>query len=249
MSARRHPQSFVEGISELASDDIRTRFRHLPNGQRWNVLRFSQRVLNNRKLKKDENLRAGSARLIVALLPETFESFDKLLRDCSSPLWYEVQFTMFCALNRNDLSRTDQARVLRLIRDYLLNIQGDAGFAAWKAGDLLGDEWRDSRTVEILGELLFEARFSTGRKAALHGIEHALHGAPEAEGKKLLGSCARQRERTEVLRSGVMPNSRSKDWDAHLRHPQESGIEYPVTEFTSSRGGAWRFARAPLVRH
>ena len=57
MSARRHPQSFVEGISELASDDIRTRFRHLPNGQRWNVLRFSQRVLNNRKLKKDGKLK------------------------------------------------------------------------------------------------------------------------------------------------------------------------------------------------
>ena len=110
---------------------------------------------------------------------------------------------MFCALNRNDLSRTDQARVLRLIRDYLLNIQGDAGFAAWKAGNLLGDEWRDSRTVEILGELLFEARFSTGRKAALHGIEHALHGAPEAEGKKLLAllrQAAREDRSVEVRR-------------------------------------------------
>jgi len=83
------------------------------------------------------------------------------------------------------LEPADQARVLQLIRTYLLSIRTDAGFAAWKAGDLLGDEWRDSDTVEMLGELLLSARYASGRKAALHGIEHALNHATKAEADKL----------------------------------------------------------------
>lgn len=97
------------------------------------------RVLKNFELK-DEKLRAGAVRLIVALLPKTFAALESLLRDCSSPLWYEVHFTIFCALERDNFAPADQARVKQLIREYLLNIRSGSGFAAWKAGDLLGDE-------------------------------------------------------------------------------------------------------------
>jgi hypothetical protein len=175
----------VEGVFELASKSIKDGFQRRSPELRQRVRRFALRILRDIKLKRNEKLRSGAVRLIVALLPETFAILERLLRDCSSPLWYEVHFTMFSALDRNALEPADQSRVLQLIRQYLLDISSDAGFAAWKAGDILGDEWRNSETAEILGDLLVSARHVSGRKAALHGIEHALNHIPPAEVEKL----------------------------------------------------------------
>ena len=193
---------FLEGSFELASQYIKERLQRLPSDQRSRVRRLALRVMKDFELKKKGRLRTGAVRVIVALLPETFDVLESLLRDCSSPLWYEVHFTIFCALDRGNLALSDQARILQLIREYVLRINSDAGFAAWKAGDLLGDEWRDSETVEILGELLISARHVPGRKAALHGIEHALSHAtkPEAEKLSALVRKAAQRDRSIEVR-------------------------------------------------
>jgi len=122
---------------------------------------------------------------VVALLPQTFDLFEGLLSDCSSPLWYEAQFTAFSALDRGDLSQRDQNRVLALIERYLMNVKSGSGYAAWKAGDLLGDEWNTTETVQILEKLLFSAKSVAGRKAALHGIEHAIRKALPSERERL----------------------------------------------------------------
>jgi hypothetical protein len=135
------------------------------------------RVLGDKTLKSDEELRNGAVRLIVALLPKTFPTVEELLSDSTSPLWYEVQFTAFSSLDRDDLSRTDQERVLTLIENYLMNVKSESGYAAWKAGDLLGDEWNTRETVQILERLLSSARHVAGRKAALHGLQHAIEKA------------------------------------------------------------------------
>ena len=168
---------FFEEISDLASSSILDALKLLPRSDQARIRQLAARALRDVRLrnqKTDERLRNGAVRLIVALLPETFPLLEKLLEDCSSPLWYEVHFTLFAALNRADLSVEDQKRVLHLIKDYLIEIQSAAGYAAWKAGDLLGDEWLDPETVGILEELLFSAKHVAGRKAVIHGIEHAL---------------------------------------------------------------------------
>ncbi len=204
---RTTASEFLEGGFELASQCIKERFQRLSSDQRQRVRRFALRVLRDYELKKNEIIRAGAVRLIVALLPATFPILKSLLHDCSSPLWYEVHFTIFSALDRDDLEPADQGRVLQLIRKYLLNISADAGFAAWKAGDLLGDEWRDSETVQILGELLVSARHVPGRKAALHGIEHALSHATSAELEKLsllVRRAAKEDRSTEVRREAML---------------------------------------------
>jgi hypothetical protein len=149
------------------------------------VERFALQVLRSKHLKKNEALRNGAARLVVALLPKTFAALEELLSDQSSPLWYEVHFIIFSALDREDLSTEDQKRVLGLIRKYLTDVSSKAGYAAWKAGDLLGDEWRDSETVGMLEELLFSAKHVAGRKSALHGIEHAINKATPSEREHL----------------------------------------------------------------
>src|SRR5262249_36207639 len=104
-------------------------------------------VLADNQLRTEEKLRNGAVRLIVALLLETFPILEELLSDSSSPMWYEVHFIAFNSLERSNLSKADQQRVLALVERYLVNAKSEAGFAAWKAGDMLGDEWFAHDTV------------------------------------------------------------------------------------------------------
>lgn len=149
------------------------------------VEQHALRVLRDKRLKSDDELRNGAVRLIVALLPRTFPTVEELLSDSTSPLWYEVQFTAFSSLDRDDLSRSDQEHVLVLIENYLINVKSESGYAAWKAGDLLGDEWNTPETVQILERLLSSAKHVAGRKAALHGLRHAIEKATPLERKDL----------------------------------------------------------------
>ena len=181
----REALDFIEHINQVGSPWIRKRLQEMPREKRQAIQRLAMTALVKPHLRKREKLRDGAVRLIVASLPKMFPVFEQVLRDQTSPLWYEVHFTAFCSLERADLTPNDQKRIVLLIRDYLLNVSSGAGHAAWKAGDLLGDEWRDSTTVEILAELVVGARHAAGRKAALHGIEHALNKASAAESESL----------------------------------------------------------------
>ncbi|MBN8734103.1 MAG: hypothetical protein J0L64_26435 [Acidobacteria bacterium] len=191
-------------MSRLASSDIQDLFARLTIAERRSVRRRAISFLRNEATRRsNEKLRSGAVRLLVALLPGTFAAIERVFQDTSSPLWYEIHFTMFAALRREDLSPLDQEQVLKLIRAYLLTIHSDAGFAAWKAGALLGDEWRGSCSLQILGEVLRSATHVAGRKAALHGIEHALCGASEAETTyltKLIRASSRDDRSVELRR-------------------------------------------------
>lgn len=147
--------------------------------------RHLRTVLRDKQLKKKTALRDGTARFVVALLPQTFDLLEELLSDCSSSMWYEIQFTIFSALDRKVLREEDQRRVLALVEHYLGKVKSKSGYAAWKAGDLLGDEWNTPETVEILERLIRTAKNVAGRKAALHGMEHAIERAVPSEREKL----------------------------------------------------------------
>jgi hypothetical protein len=142
-------------------------------------------VLSDEQLKRNENLRNGAVRLIMELLPKTFPVLERLLSDSSSPLWYEVHFTAFNSLYRSDLNEIDQMRLLVLVEQYLMNAKSEAGAAAWKAGDMLGDEWYTPETLQILEKLVLSARYVAGRKGALHGIQHAMDEATPSEMKRI----------------------------------------------------------------
>ncbi len=181
----KQSRGFLEENCRVAAASIRRRFHQLSPLRRRQVFQLALRVLGNSALKRNATLRDGAAGLVVALLPNSISIVRKLLRDRSSALWYEVQFTIFCTLDAYDLKPKDRAPVLRLLYEYLLTINSDAGSAAWKAGDTLGDEWRSPETVKMLSDLLFSARFVAGRKAALHGIEHVLSKTTTEEAKEL----------------------------------------------------------------
>jgi hypothetical protein len=184
-SSQKWAGAFLEDNFEYASSSILAEFRQLDKAQQAQAEQYAVRVLSNKQLKRNKKLRSGAIRLLVALLPKTFHILETILADCSSPFWYEVHFTAFSSLDRSDLSKADQERVLILVEKYLKNAKSEAGFAAWKAGDILGDEWHAPESVEILQRLLAGARHPAGRNAALHGIQHAMNAAP-SERERLL---------------------------------------------------------------
>jgi hypothetical protein len=176
---------FLNQNSEYASSSILDDFKKFDHRQQAVLEKCALRVLADQRFRRNEKLRSGAVRLIVALLPHTFHAFEKLLSDFSLSFWYEVHFTAFSALDRRDLSEADQRRVLALVEKYVQNSKSEAGFAAWKAGDILGDEWFGPETVEILERLLSSARYVAGRNAALHGIQHAMSEVTPSEKKRL----------------------------------------------------------------
>jgi hypothetical protein len=177
---------FLNENSQYASSSILGELKKLDQGHQVMIEQCAVRVLADQRLRRDEKLRTGAVRLIVGLLPKTFSALEKLLSDFSMPLWYEVHFTTFSSLDRSDLSEADRKRVLTLVEKYLVNAKSEAGFAAWKAGDILGDEWYAPETVKILERLLSSARYVAGRNAALHGIQHAMTEVPPSEKERLL---------------------------------------------------------------
>jgi hypothetical protein len=96
------------------------------------------------------------------------------LADHQGLFWYEIHFTIFSALEREDFTSAEQQEIENLLVEYIRNERRSSGFAAWKAGDVLGDEWLSERTVQLLQDLVVAAVYSVGRIAALHGLAHAL---------------------------------------------------------------------------
>lgn len=194
---------FMEANHQYASESIRADLHKLSKKQQREIVGHSVRLLQNESLKRKENLRNGAVRLIVALLPATFPVLEKLIADFRSPLWYEVHFLAFNTLDRIDLTVTDQKRVLVLVEDYLMNVDSESGFAAWKAGDMLGDEWNSPETVQILERLMFASRHVAGRKGALHGIAHAMDKAipPEEDRLLVLARKIASKDRSTEVRS------------------------------------------------
>jgi hypothetical protein len=177
---------FLSDNCDYDSSSILDELRKLDRGHQVVLTKYATRVLADDRLRRNEKVRSGAVRLIVALLPRTFTIFKQLLSNCSVSFWYEVHFTAFSALDRGDLSKSAQQQVLALVEQYLVNAKSDAGFAAWKAGDILGDEWYALDTLEILTRVVRSARYVAGRNVALHGIQHAMTEVPPSEKERLL---------------------------------------------------------------
>jgi hypothetical protein len=230
--------AFLDENFQRASSSILDSLRKLERDQQTVLEQCAVRVLADPRLRRIEKLRNGAVRLIVALLPETFPTLKKLLSDCSTPLWHEVHFVAFSALDRSDLSETDQIQVLALVEQYLMNVKSDAGFAAWKAGDMLGDEWYTPETLQILEKLVPSARYVAGRKGALHGIQHAMDEATPSEMtriRSLLRKVASEDPSAEVRRYATytLEDGGCHGWSKRTPPP---GHSKPPAENSSKAG-------------
>jgi hypothetical protein len=161
-------------------------------------------------LAGEEKTRIGVVKILVSLLPGSWNLMDRWLKARGDSQAYEIQFTMFCFLdNVPDMSLPEAAtsQILDSLADYLKTINTEAAHAAWMVGDLLGDHWCTPETFTVLLEAVQDARFVAGRSAALSGIEKALARAPRGGSSveravKVLETVS-QSDRSRRIRAGA----------------------------------------------
>lgn len=145
--------------------------------ERQDLLRRCNESVGVAAILSDEASRVVLARTLVALLPESYPTIAECLNRRSDDLDYEIHFSLFCYLDW--ITEIPKAReavpdILHCLKDYLYQVSVDTAYAAWMAGDLLGDHWLLEESVPLLISTAQEARHSIGRLAAIHGIEYAL---------------------------------------------------------------------------
>jgi hypothetical protein len=157
-------------------------------------------ALRRRSAKSSERDRIALVKCLVALLPHS----DSHIRGCLLRERYdeEVQFTLLCYLD--DVRTLPEARSLArdlpaIIGQYIADAKSDAAHAVWMAGDLLGDHWPIRSGIAPLIEASLKGYHVAGRRAALHGLAHAITRAR-----------AKDRQRIEACLNRVAKADRSK---------------------------------------
>jgi hypothetical protein len=119
--------------------------------------------------------RIAAVKVLVADIVHSRDFIRKLLRDFSSKEKYELHFTLFCWLDREDLPADSQLRrdVLSFITEYLMTVKRESAYASWMAGDLLGDHWKTPTAIDALCRGAAKARHPAGRKGSIHGLQQA----------------------------------------------------------------------------
>lgn len=130
-----------------------------------------------------ESERVFVARLVAASVPFTFSVLESALQYAVEDNGAEFQFSVFVALTDiHEVATAAQiARVLYCVQSFLSDVAVDRQQEAWMAGDLLGDHWRVDESLPALLLLATKARYPAGRRAALHGLSHAIERATKEQ--------------------------------------------------------------------
>jgi len=209
--AERRAVAFFKVIENADRLSIRKTIRKFQL-RRATVDDWALALLDNRQLMRQERWRFAVVNFIVQCLPRTFPLLKKVLNNYNSPFWHEVQFTTLNWLVRSTFNRSEQRKILALVENNLMNVKSEAGSAAWKAGDLLGDEWFAADTVKILEKVVLTAPYVAGRKGAVHGIAHALEESDEGG-----------RRRLYALLRRVVSEDRSAEVRSYANYTYEQG--------------------------
>jgi hypothetical protein len=155
---------------------IARRVAPLGPGSRRALLALCDEAITSPRLRAQNAVRVAAAKLLVALLPDSFNRVQSLLAQKRPRSVFEVHFSLFCFLDEVSASSRPvsiKASVLELVRSYLNTTRSDAAQAAWMAGDLLGDHWNLRESLSVLLESAEGAEHAAGRNAAIHGLEQA----------------------------------------------------------------------------
>lgn len=187
--------AFALRASETA-DPVMEILNRMPTRERRRLLEGMKRLLREPRYCKNEALRVGAVRILVAYIEETIADVEKFLKDFSTRWSYELHFTLFCYLDLEDLPNSEalRSRVLRAVANYLTNARKDTARAAWMAGDLLGDHWQTEEAFEILCRIGTEGKHAAARDAAMHGLEEAMSWLPEKRRQEVVTLARRAAE-------------------------------------------------------
>jgi hypothetical protein len=155
--------------------------------------REAQLLLANEGLCRNEADRVQTASLVVDKLPRTARDIQLLLLGTPHRLSREVQYSILNCLDYSTISPQNIKLLLPAVAELLNNVSSETAYVWMKLGCLLGDGWLRAADAKMRHEIIHtilnavrSARFVSGRKGALHGIEHALNIVSLHQGKKLL---------------------------------------------------------------
>jgi hypothetical protein len=109
------------------------------------------------------------ARAVASLLPDSWSLMRELLFTTKPKAVYEVHFSLFGSLDPDNFNQLERDGIELLLVEYLFQVRSTAEFAAWKAGLVLGEEWRSERSEMELRWLMTSARFPAGRMGGING--------------------------------------------------------------------------------
>lgn len=171
--------------------------------ERKSLLELCDRSFGNADLRREESTRVACAKIMIALVPDSAESITRWITTTSGKDIYEVHFSLFCFLDQvPDLPQGKEfaTRVPSLVERYLMEIKSNTAYAAFMAGDLLGDHWDANESLPVLLRLAKEAPYAAARDAALGGLGHVLRKLPKSD---------RRRDSIISLSRQVVSNDRS----------------------------------------
>lgn len=165
--------------------DISNKIEHLGGKKdRRYLLSLCEQVFGEISLRKDESSRVAAAKIMVALIPDSIDSIRNWINSKSGKNIYEIHFSLFCFLDQVPVLRNGKEfarEIPPLMEDYLLKIKSKSAYAAFMAGDLLGDHWEVSESLPILIRAAKGARFVAGREGAIHGLAQILNRSSESD--------------------------------------------------------------------
>jgi hypothetical protein len=143
---------------------------------RHELLALCDEAISTSAQRTRNAVRVAAAKVMVALLPDSFDRIQCWLQRNRPRSVLELHFSFFCFLHQVSDSkrpRSLKASVLELVRKYLRTARSHVAQAAWMAGDLLGDHWRLNESLPVLLELAEGAQHAVGRSAIIHGLTEA----------------------------------------------------------------------------
>ena len=160
---------------------------------------------------REDRIRA--AKILAALLPQSFRAIEALLAIRGSAAQSEIHFALFLFLGdlRGVMTADVDRRLLSLHTDYLLDVRTESAFAAWKVGDAIATCFPARDALDALDVVARRAKYVAGRLGALTGLEWLLRN-----------TTGRTRERAQsIARSLCMA-----DASARVRRLARHAIRY-----------------------
>ena len=195
MSTKNNTKRTIPEIVELLGIDpyetfiydITKTIQDLNKANRERLFALSKSSVNDKKIIKDHSSRLALVHILVNLMPESVEIIKELINRKSDKFDYEMHFSLFCFLDDvPDLpgGLKFAREIPSIIEKYLMEIKTETAYAAFMAGDLLGEHWYVDEARPILMKIAKKARYSAGRHSAIHGLEHVLQQLSDDKPKK-----------------------------------------------------------------
>lgn len=150
--------------------------KKMPVRERHGLVRRVDSLLR-RGSRREEGERVAAAKLLVALLPGSWQTIERWLSNTDDRWCYELHFSLFCFLDDAQfLPIADKVKqtIHDAVAHYLFDVRRGTAKAAWMAGDLLGDHWKSPEVVSTLAQISRRAPSAAGRLGALHGLAQRL---------------------------------------------------------------------------